>query len=89
MADVADTPPAPPGLAEFTYERELLMVTVELLQSLNANVRATAGDKNPPKVRPLPRPVTAFDRVRDRRRLDRFEALTAEVMEAQRRFSGT
>lgn len=59
----------------------------ELLQSVNANIRVLAHDKNPPRVQSMPRPRTALDRARDRRRAARFAELEAEVAQAQERFA--
>lgn len=82
---VAEPPTLP--LSEFTREVELLSVVAELLQSVNANIRVLAHDKNPPRVQPMPRPRTALDRARDRRRAARFAELEAEVAQAQERFA--
>lgn len=82
---VAEPPSIP--LVEFTREVELLTVVAELLQSLNANVRASAGDKSPPRVQPMPRPRTALDRAKERRRMRRFAELEGEVAAAQARWA--
>lgn len=87
---VEDKPKAPPRaavpLSAFTPEYELLTAAVELLQVLNANVIKLASGK-PPQPRPLPRPVTAVDRLREAKRAQRIDALIAEVKQAQERWA--
>jgi len=53
------------GLEGWTYERELLVGITEVLLSVRSTLIAvnTPKGKAPPKVKPLPRPRTAMDRV--------------------------
>lgn len=81
-----EPPPSLP-MSEFTHEVELLSMVVELLQATNSNLRVLAHEKNPPKVKPMPRPRTALDRARDRRRAAKFAELEAEVLQAQERYA--
>lgn len=79
-----DRPDRGPALTEFTPEVELLTVLVELAQATNQRLTVLAQQK-PDRVRQLPRPRTAFDRVKARRRRDYFDDLLAEVEQARER----
>lgn len=59
------TPSIP--LAEFSPEVEALAMVVDRLGEVAATILAVNNQK-PKKLKPYPRPVTAFDRVRARRR---------------------
>ena len=87
-APVGDGPPASPSLVEFSTEVALLTVIADRLGDVTAQLVASAGHK-PPRIPPLPRPVTGVDRARavmDRRR---HESLVDEVKEAQARWAAT
>jgi len=67
-AEVGDLPKAShiPPLTEWTPEVEALAAVVDRLAEVANAVVAGAGGK-PSRVRPWPRPVTAFDRARAKR----------------------
>lgn len=60
------------GMVGWTYERELLTALVDEVRSLHATLYSAHGGKNFPH-RPLPRPVTALDRIIRRAKLARHE----------------
>ncbi|WP_446223508.1 hypothetical protein ACTWPB_28295 [Nocardia sp. IBHARD005] len=75
------TGPTPEG---YTIDSYLLLSIIDALQGVQAAVIATAGG-DPPRVSPMPRPVTAVDLVRDAQRdesmqnlIDEFTASTWE-----------
>ncbi|HEY9409405.1 MAG TPA: hypothetical protein VIP77_07465 [Jiangellaceae bacterium] len=67
-AEVGDPPKAShiPPITEWTPEAEALAAVVDRLAEVANAVVAAAGGK-PSRVRPWPRPVTAFDRARAKR----------------------
>lgn len=69
------------GLADWTYERELLVGITETLMSLRA-VLIGVNSKNGkvPKVPTLPRPVTAVQRAESRRSKERLSGLMAQIV---------
>lgn len=82
----SDRPDRGPSLADWSPEVNLLAAAVDRLGENIAATIAAAGGKAP-KIRPLPRPKTAFDRVRARRRWEAHGTLVSEVEEAQRRWA--
>lgn len=75
-------------MSTFTPEVELLTFIGEALQSIRG-VLVQLGGGSPDRVRPLPRPVTALDRVRDEARAQRLAALVDEVEAAMQRHRET
>lgn len=64
----------PEGYSIDTY---LLLSVIDAMQGVQAAVIAAAG-VDPPAVHPMPRPATALDVVRERRRLHRVQRLIDE-----------
>ncbi|MGQ0774545.1 MAG: hypothetical protein ACT4NY_09030 [Pseudonocardiales bacterium] len=63
------------GLADWTYERELLTDIAHAIRVLRATLIAVhSRNGKGPKVPPPVLPVTAWDRIERRRTLDRHEA---------------
>ncbi|MEC3955816.1 hypothetical protein VMT65_22475 [Nocardia sp. CDC153] len=60
-----EEPPTPEG---YTLDTYLLLSIIDGLQGVQAAVIAAAG-ADPPQVKPMPRPQTALDVVREERRL--------------------
>lgn len=69
------------GMKDWTYDRELLTLLVEEIRSMHSTLVAahSKGGKGF-SVTPLPRPVTAIDRVQRRQRLQRHNDLVRLVM---------
>lgn len=74
--------PTPEG---YTIDSYLLLSVIDALQGVQAAVIAAAGG-DPPTIKPMPRPVTAADIVRDEHRdrsmqrlIDEFTAPTWET----------
>ncbi|MFR9750490.1 hypothetical protein ACL02S_05580 [Nocardia sp. 004] len=63
--------PTPDG---YTLDTYLLLTVIDGLQGVQAAVIAAAG-ADPPQVKPMPRPVTALDKVREERRLRSLQDL--------------
>lgn len=61
----AEEPPTPEG---YTLDTYLLLSIIDGLQGVQAAVIAAAG-ADPPAVKPMPRPQTAMDIIREERRL--------------------
>ena len=76
---------APPPMSQFTPEVELLTYIGESLQAVHGALVAL-GQGKPQHPRPLPRPRTALDRIRDERRAAHIDALANEVEAAMRRY---
>ncbi|MFB7719337.1 hypothetical protein [Nocardia sp. NPDC056100] len=83
IAEDTDTPagPTPQG---YTIDTYLLLSIIDALQGVQAAVIAAAGG-DPPSIKPMPRPATALDHVRDeyrdrsmQRLIDQFTAPTWE-----------
>jgi hypothetical protein len=66
-----DAGPTPEG---YTLDTYLLLAIIDALQGVQAAVIASAGGE-PPGVKPVPRPVTAIDRLREERRLTSLQNL--------------
>ncbi|WP_306358701.1 MULTISPECIES: hypothetical protein [unclassified Nocardia] len=66
--------PEPPTPVGYTLTNYLLLTLIDSVRSVSASVIAAAGVK-PPEMRPMPRPQTALDRVREEQRVARLAAL--------------
>lgn len=75
-----------PRLSEYTAEVARLDVLADRLGELISVVVQVVGGKAP-RIKPAPRPETAFDRVLRRRTEDRIGDLIAEVEAAQQRWA--
>ncbi|MFE3754558.1 hypothetical protein ACFXO9_09650 [Nocardia tengchongensis] len=69
--DETATTPRPEGYTLNTY---LLMAIIDALQGVQATIIAAAGS-DPPTMRPLPRPITAVETLREERRTQSMQAL--------------
>jgi hypothetical protein len=80
MLERPDPPPGPPTrrMREWSAEVELLSVVVDRLAELIQVVGATKGSKAR-SIRHQPRPVTAMQKLRARKRRAKHEALAARV----------
>lgn len=67
--------------AGYTHETYLLMMLNEHIQQLNSTLIAVnlPKGKKPPRVKPLPRPVSALDRERARREMHEVHEAMAEM----------
>lgn len=74
-------PPKTPArrMSEFSPAVELLSIIADRIGE-QTQVIASAHGAKPGKVRPMPRPVSAMDRVRQRRREAKHRALVARVL---------
>jgi len=75
----ADPKPRPPRLTEWSPEVQALAATVDRLGDV-LRVLVAANGGNPPKIPHYPRPVTASERVKQRRRMRDHQALVARVL---------
>ncbi|WP_225725465.1 MULTISPECIES: hypothetical protein [unclassified Nocardia] len=71
--DVEETPagPRPEG---YTLDTYMLMAIIDALHGVQATIIAAAG-ADPPSVRPLPRPMSATEIIREQRRASSMQAL--------------
>ncbi|KAB2584828.1 hypothetical protein BS297_13475 [Rhodococcus erythropolis] len=69
-----ETDPAGPTPEGYTIDSYLLLSIIDALQGVQAAVIAAAGG-DPPRMTPMPRPVTAVDIVRDAQRDDSMQGL--------------
>lgn len=74
-----ETPSRGPRLSEWSPERDALADVVDMLGNVVAAVIAAAGVK-PPQINRTRRPKTAFDRARQRQRVQRHHQLVARVL---------
>lgn len=79
LATEPPPPSRPPPLREFGPEVQALAEVRDLLANLIAVTVKAHGGK-PPKVKPYPRPETALQRSRRRRRLHQHRALVDRVL---------
>lgn len=80
LPDRGDEPAAPQRrMSEYTAEVELLSVVADRLAEV-VNVIIAVNRGRPGKVTPMPRPVTAMDRLRRRRREHNHKSLVARVL---------
>lgn len=70
------------GMAGWTHDRELLTLLIEEIRSLHSTVVAVNNKGKGFPVTPLPRPVTALQRVQRRERLARHHNLVALIQSA-------
>lgn len=75
----ADERPTPEG---YTLDTYLLLSIIDGLQGVQAAVIAAAG-ADPPSMKPMPRPVTALELVRDERRLASMRKLIDQFTGAE------
>lgn len=68
-----------PRMSEWSVELEKLTDVVDRLGELMQAVVASAGGK-PPKIKPQPRPRTAMDRVKERRRMEHHRKVVSRVL---------
>lgn len=68
-----------PRFSEFSAEVEALFVVADRLGDVCSGLVGLGGGK-PKRVKALPRPSTAYERVKTRRRRTSHEALVARVM---------
>lgn len=78
MLDDDEPPRRPPSFYGWTPERELLVALTESVQRQHAwLIGVHSKDHKVPKVRPIPRPITALDRVRERQQQASVAAVIA------------
>lgn len=75
-----------PSLAVWSPEVEYLAAVVDRLGEVVQAVISTVPKAKPPRIKPVPRPKSAFDRARERRAWRRHGDLVAEVEAAQARW---
>ena len=78
LVDVPAGGPGSPPLTEFTPEVEAIVAVVDRLGDVVNTLIAANGGK-PKPVRPWPRPVTALDRVRARKRAEAMDVLERKL----------
>tara|TARA_R100001244_G_scaffold6385_5_gene7485 strand:+ start:766 stop:1101 length:336 start_codon:yes stop_codon:yes gene_type:complete len=81
-------PPPRPSLADYTPEVAVMSQAVNRLGEVVAAITWLGGGK-PPRVTPLPTPVTGVEIARARRDERRHRDLVDEVAEAQKRWAAT
>ncbi|MBF6085225.1 hypothetical protein IU485_28045 [Nocardia cyriacigeorgica] len=76
-----DQLPTVSSSAGYTHETYLLMMLYEAIQHLNSTLVAVnlPKGKKPPRVKPLPRPVSALDRERAKREMREVDRALAEM----------
>lgn len=67
---LADGEPSSFGMRDWTHERDLLSTLIDEVRLMHATLYSSHGGKNFP-FKPMPRPVTALQRVDRRQKLDR------------------
>lgn len=77
--DDKDSKDKGPRFSEFSAEVEALFVVADRLGDVCSGLVGLGG-KKPKRVNPLPRPQTAYDRVKVRRRREQHNALVARVI---------
>lgn len=84
VAELAAKQPSPKGspvrMRDWSPELELLTALVDRLGDVIQAVIAAQGGK-PPRIKPMPRPTTAMDAIRDPRR--QHQKILSKVMIAQ------
>jgi hypothetical protein len=78
MPEPESKPPAR-RWSEFTPDVELLSGVVDRIAEV-VNAIAAANGAKPRKVKPMPRPVTAFERVRERKAKKKHRSVVARVL---------
>ncbi len=74
-----------PALSEWTQEAEILAVIADLVQQNGLIAMTAAGAKNAGRLRPYPRPQTAWESVRHERGLENYRELMGKVKASQQR----
>lgn len=74
-----DPAPRPPRLTEWSPEVAAIVASFDRLGDVLCALIAANG-ANPPKIPPYPRPVTAAERVKRRRRMLNHQELVARVL---------
>lgn len=83
IAEQQDLKPGPPPLSEWTAEMAALATIADRLAAVQQTIVATAG-KRPKPVDPYPRPVTEFDRAKERAKEKRHEQMKQMVQDRRR-----
>lgn len=74
-----DPAPRPPRLTEWSPEVAAIAASLDRLGEVLCALIAGNG-QTPPKISPYPRPVTASQRLKQRRRMQKHQALVARVI---------
>lgn len=74
-----DPAPRPPRLTEWSPEVAAIAASLDRLGEVLCALIAGNGQA-PPKIAPYPRPVTASQRIKQRRRMQKHQALVARVL---------
>jgi hypothetical protein len=74
---------------EWSVEVELLSSVLDRLGELISVSVVAAGAKKAPKVAPAPRPMTAIERIRQKRRWRRHESLVSRVLPGKKQGGDT
>lgn len=85
-SDGGEGPPPRPSLADYSPEVAVMSQAVNRLGEVVAAITWLGGGK-PPRVTPLPTPLTGVDVARARREDRRHRELVDEVAEAQKRWA--
>jgi hypothetical protein len=81
MAELpADAKPSPPPLTEWSAEVAALAVLVDRLGELIRLMAVQVSGKKQRPIPPYPRPITAADKVRRRRKHHKHQALRARLL---------
>ncbi|PBC38466.1 hypothetical protein CJ179_38330 [Rhodococcus sp. ACS1] len=80
--DGEDKKPQLRSSSGYSMQIQVLMAIADLIQQLNSTLIAVnlPKGKKPPKVRPMPRPVSAFDLVRARHEKDEVDNLLSILL---------
>lgn len=70
-------------MSEYSPELERLTDLLDRIGELIAVVAVTGGVRSQPQLKPAPRPVTAMERLRERRRKAKHRSLTARLLPHQ------
>lgn len=74
-----DPAPRPPKLTEWSPEVAAIVASFDRLGDVLCTLIAANG-MQPPKIPPYPRPVTAAERIKQRRRMQKHQDLVARVL---------
>lgn len=67
-------------MSEYSPEREALDMVVDRLGTVVTAIAASAGDKSPPKFKPVKRPRTALDRVQARLAQQKHKSIVSRML---------
>lgn len=81
LARQREQAPKTPSTTEFSPEMQALATISDQLQVI-ANILVAANGGKAGAVKPYPRPVTALQKARERRRYDQHQSLVARVLPA-------